>query len=144
MPTHRTTREKLPKCQNLPIYLLTYNGILRMLIVEFLPKYDIHEHHEINIATPLERIYAAVRAEHFRSFDTPGFAKAVWNFSLAPQPNGATNVSTDTRVLCLGEASRRRFRLYWQFIRAFSGGIRRAALQAIKREARANRTKVKA
>ncbi|MDL1876095.1 hypothetical protein FBQ85_13125 [Cytophagia bacterium CHB2] len=179
-----------------------------MLIDEFLPRYDVHEYHEIDIAAPAERIYAAmrtldlsrswlirmlfglrglpalfsspsepkqrlgltlaglldsgfillgetpqqelvlglvgkfwtasgeiqhIRTEHFRSFDTPGFAKAVWNFSLAPQPNGVTNVSTNTRVLCLDEASRRRFRMYWLFIRPFSGAIRLAALRAIKR-----------
>lgn len=179
-----------------------------MLIDEFLPAYDVHEHHEIDIAASAERVYDAartldlsrswlirtlfflrglpalfssrgapkqrlglrlaglldngfillgetpqqelvlglvgkfwkasgdiqrVRAEHFCSFDTPGYAKAVWNFSLAPQPNGATNVSINTRVLCLDEASRRRFRRYWLFLRPFSGAIRPAALQAIKR-----------
>lgn len=181
-----------------------------MLIDEFLPGYDVDEHHEIDIAASAERVYDAartldlncswlirtlfflrglpalfssrgapkqrlgltlaglldsgfillgetpqqelvlglvgkfwtasgeiqhIRTEHFRSFDTPGFAKAVWNFSLAPQPNGATNVSTNTRVLCLDEASRRRFRIYWLFLRPFSGAIRLAALQAIKRAA---------
>ncbi len=74
-------------------------------------------------------------AAGFMNFTTPGFAKAAWNFSLAPLPDGATKLSTETRVLCLDEASRRRFRFYWLFIRPFSGLIRREALRAVKQKA---------
>lgn len=71
----------------------------------------------------------------FRSFAKPGYAKAVWNFSLTELADGLTRLRTETRVLCLDEASRRRFRRYWLFIRPFSGLIRREALHAIKRAA---------
>ncbi|MGH7601003.1 MAG: hypothetical protein ACREOI_31985 [bacterium] len=74
----------------------------------------------------------------FLSFTTPDYAKAVWNFSLLPQADGTTRLLTETRVLCLDETSRRRFRLYWVFIRPFSGLIRREALRAIKRQAEMN------
>jgi hypothetical protein len=74
----------------------------------------------------------------FSSFITPGYAKAVWNFSLAPQTEGSTRLCTETRVLCLDETSRKRFRLYWVFIRPFSGLIRMEALRAIKRQAEMN------
>ncbi len=69
----------------------------------------------------------------FQNFTTPGFAKAVWNFSLTPQANGITRLATETRVLCLDAASRRRFRFYWLFVRPFSGLVRMEALRAIKR-----------
>jgi len=78
----------------------------------------------------LQRLNAA----EFQTFSAPGFAKAAWNFSLEPQANGATRLRTETRVLCLDAASRRRFRFYWFFIRPFSGLIRREALRAIKQK----------
>lgn len=73
--------------------------------------------------------------EGFRSFNEPGFAKAAWNFSLSERPGGSVLLATETRVLCTDEASRRRFRLYWLLIGAFSGLIRQDILRAIKRSA---------
>lgn len=181
-----------------------------MLIDEFLPASDVTERHEILIAAPPERVYAAVRrmdlsgspiirglfllrglpalltgrsregsplgvtlegllrsgfvllgerageelllglvgrfwtvtgdlqrleAAAFRRFDRPGFAKAAWNFHLAPVGEGKTRLGTETRVLCTDEASRRRFRRYWRLIRPFSGLIRRIMLREIRRSA---------
>jgi hypothetical protein len=74
-------------------------------------------------------------AEGFRGFDEPGYAKAVWNFSLAGRSDGSVLLETETRVYCLDQASRRRFRLYWLLVGPFSGLIRREVLQAIKRSA---------
>jgi hypothetical protein len=180
-----------------------------MRIDEFLPKYDVTEHHQIDIHAPAGQVYAAIRAldlrssrlirglfalrgfpalfsaqrktqpglgltleglfksgfvllgetppqelllglvgkfwtssgciqrldaSEFQNFTKPGFAKAVWNFVLTPQPNGITKLSTETRVLCLDETSRRRFRFYWLFIRPFSGLTRIEVLRAIKRQ----------
>ncbi len=77
-------------------------------------------------------------AAEFLNFATPDYAKAVWNFSLSPQADGITRLFTETRVLCLDETSRRRFRFYWIFIRPFSGLVRMEALRAIKRQAEMN------
>jgi hypothetical protein len=44
---------------------------------------------------------------------------------------GATELSTETRVLATGPAARRRFRLYWLVIRGGSGLIRRELLHAV-------------
>ena len=74
-------------------------------------------------------------ATDFRDFKEPGFAKAVWNFSLAEQPDKTVLLETETRVLCLDEGSRRRFRFYWLFVGTFSGLIRKEILQAVKRNA---------
>lgn len=73
-------------------------------------------------------------AAGFQNFSTPGFAKAVWNFSLEPRAAGVTCLHTETRVLCLDGASRRRFRFYWLFVRPFSGLVRREILRALKRK----------
>jgi len=73
--------------------------------------------------------------EGYRNFNAPGFAKAAWNFSVSEQPDGSVLLGTETRVYCLDNVSRRWFRLYWLFIGAFSGVIRREVLQAIKRNA---------
>ncbi len=71
-------------------------------------------------------------ASGFRTFDRPGYAKAAWNFSLSEQENGTTRLATETRVLCLDDVSRRRFRLYWAFVEPFSGLIRREMLRSIR------------
>lgn len=71
-------------------------------------------------------------AEAFNTFASPGFAKAAWNFSLSPDDAGATELATETRVLCLDDSSRRKFKLYWRLIAPFSGVIRKEALRAVK------------
>jgi hypothetical protein len=86
--------------------------------------------------TPLGGI-KRMDAEAFRVFASPGYAKAVWNFSLSARAEVVTSLATETRVLCLDDASRRRFKLYWAFIAPFSGAIRMAALRSIKRAAEA-------
>ena len=74
-----------------------------------------------------------VIADEFAAFDRSGYAKAVWNFSLVEETAKVTMLATETRVLCLDAASRRRFRTYWALIAPFSGLIRREALHAIRR-----------
>ena len=73
--------------------------------------------------------------EGYRNFNEPGYAKAAWNFSLSERADGSVLLETETRVYCLDNVSRRRFRLYWLFIGVFSGLIRREVLQAVKRNA---------
>ncbi len=72
--------------------------------------------------------------EQFREFDREGFAKAVWSFSVAPESSHRTLLSTETRIQCLDEVSRRRFARYWAVIGPFSGWIRREALMTVKRQ----------
>ena len=74
-------------------------------------------------------------AANFAAFDRPGYAKAVWNFSLVDLGANITRLATETRVVCSDSASRVRFRVYWALIGPFSGLIRREVLRAIKREA---------
>jgi hypothetical protein len=71
-------------------------------------------------------------AQAFNAFASPGFAKAAWNFSLGKDEDGVTELATETRVLCLDNASRRKFKLYWTFIAPFSGIIRKEALRVVK------------
>jgi len=77
----------------------------------------------------------------FKKFDRAGFAKAVWNFSLSPQPNGGTRVKTETRIHCLDVGSYQRFRRYWLVIGPFSGLIRKEILRALKKQTEASRIK---
>ena len=63
----------------------------------------------------------------------PGLARAVWNFSVKEDEPGRTILSTETRIVCGDDQSRRRFRVYWFFVRPFSGLIRRLMLRAVKR-----------
>jgi hypothetical protein len=58
---------------------------------------------------------------------------AVMNFHV----DGDGLVTTETRVFAETDASRRKFAIYWRFIRPGSGIIRRSWLEAIKRRAEA-------
>jgi hypothetical protein len=64
----------------------------------------------------------------------PNVARGAWNFSVERIDDARVRITTETRVLC-GENARRKFALYWFFIRGGSGIIRRMMLRAIKREA---------
>jgi hypothetical protein len=52
---------------------------------------------------------------------------------LEPLENGSTLVTTETRVRCVDDAARRRFAIYWLFIRIFSEWLRRDFLRRIAR-----------
>lgn len=71
-------------------------------------------------------------SEGFVTPAPPGTAKAAWNFTVRPDPDGGTDLLTETRVLCADAATRRRFRAYWMLIRPFSGLIRREMLAAVR------------
>lgn len=73
--------------------------------------------------------------EEFIGFDRPGYAKAAWNFRVEEGRDETSVLSTETRVLCLGDRSRRRFRRYWMVVGPFSGLIRKEALRLAKRRA---------
>jgi hypothetical protein len=61
----------------------------------------------------------------------PGFARALWNFSLEERA-GVTILTTETRVICGDLSSRRKFAAYWLFVRPFSGLIRRIMLSRVR------------
>jgi hypothetical protein len=65
----------------------------------------------------------------------PGIARAVWNFRVNETGDGQTILSTETRVTCGDVGSRRKFRLYWFFVRPFSGLIRRLMLKNVRKAA---------
>ena len=83
-----------------------------------------------------------ISAVEFESFAEPGFAKAAWNLlgSGLHLPHGGSGLhlphcelSTETRVLCFGEATRRKFLFYWRLIEPFSGAIRWSLLRGVRR-----------
>lgn len=75
-----------------------------------------------------------VNADNFKAFDKTGYAKAVWNFSVDADGEN-TRLTTETRIKCLDESSRRSFGFYWTFIQPFSGLIRMEMLKTIKHKA---------
>jgi hypothetical protein len=78
-----------------------------------------------------------VSAEAFGAFDAPGYARAAWNFTVAPAGEGTVRVATETRVRCTDAASRRRFLRYWRLVGPFSGLTRREMLRVVRRDAEA-------
>ena len=75
-----------------------------------------------------------VSAAQFAAGPPQGYALAGWNFTVVPQRDGTSRLSTETRVWCAPDV-RAKFRAYWLVIRPGSGLIRREILRAIRREA---------
>lgn len=71
----------------------------------------------------------------FEQVQDEGLVKMAWNFLVEGRGANACRLSTETRILALGERSRRNFRRYWRLIEPFSGAIRIDALWAVKRHA---------
>ena len=74
----------------------------------------------------------ATSPDRFRAPSPSGTAKAAWNFAVSTQVDGATELRTETRVLCADAATRRRFRAYWMLIKPFSGLIRQEMQAAVR------------
>ena len=70
--------------------------------------------------------------DRFRAPSPAGIAKAAWNFAVGIREDGATELTTETRVLCADAATRRRFLAYWMLIKPFSGLIRQEMLAAVR------------
>lgn len=77
-------------------------------------------------------IVRGLTSAEFADFQRDGYAKAVWNFLLAPV-DGGTQLSTETRVQTFGRAATVKFRTYWLFVGPFSGVIRKTMLREAQR-----------
>jgi hypothetical protein len=73
----------------------------------------------------------AIKPAEFQSFAEDGFAKMVWNFKLSGEAP-PFRLSTESRVRCVDEPSRRKFKLYWSLIWPFSGFIRMELLRIVR------------
>jgi hypothetical protein len=70
-------------------------------------------------------------AEGVNRWIKPGWVKAVVDFRLTPF-RGGTELSSETRVLATDPTTRRRFALYWRFVRPGSTAIRWEVLTAVQ------------
>ncbi|MEP6508063.1 MAG: hypothetical protein ABJC63_07540 [Gemmatimonadales bacterium] len=84
--------------------------------------------------TPRGGLCTDVTAETFHVGPPEGQALAGWNFTIRSSSDSCSELRTETRVRCAKDA-RWKFRLYWLAVRPGSGLIRRAMLNAIRREA---------
>jgi hypothetical protein len=73
--------------------------------------------------------------EAFAAFAEDGCVKASWNLRVEAVDEGVSQLSTETRIVPLGPAARRKFRIYWSLVGPFSGLIRRSLLHGVKRRA---------
>ena len=76
--------------------------------------------------------------DEFRTWSAPGFAIATMNFRIEAQPDGASLLTTDTRVFATDAVTRRRFARYWSLIYPGSALIRRQWLAAVEKRAEVN------
>ena len=83
--------------------------------------------------TPTGGLVPATVAD-FRTMPPPGLAQGMWNFRV--EPIGARcRLTTETRVRCGDESSRRGFARYWRIVRFGSALTRRSMLRQIRRRA---------
>jgi hypothetical protein len=59
--------------------------------------------------------------------------KIFWNFYFKEVSPGKTIAGTETRIYCLTPGTKKRFAVYWFFIKPFSGLIRKELLKLVKR-----------
>jgi hypothetical protein len=71
----------------------------------------------------------------FDAFAEEGCVKVAWNLRVEPLDDGASLLSTETRIASFGRGARRKFRLYWAVVGPFSGLTRRSLLRGVKRRA---------
>jgi hypothetical protein len=74
-------------------------------------------------------------ADGFQALETLDYARAAMSFRVEALPDGASLLTTETRVAARAPSVRRRFGLYWSFIYPGSALIRRGWLEAIRRRA---------
>lgn len=124
-----------------------------MLLDDLMPQYRLRDFERAGFSVVAERVpeevvigllgsfwmprgglCADVTAETFRAGPPEGQALAGWNFTVVCLPDSCSELRTETRVRCAVDA-RWKFRLYWLVVRPGSGLIRRAMLNAIRRDA---------
>jgi hypothetical protein len=71
----------------------------------------------------------------FQAFAEPGFAKAVIDFRISDETDGACRLRTETRIRGVDAAASRAFKAYWFVIRGGSAFIRRMWLRAVRKRA---------
>jgi hypothetical protein len=74
-------------------------------------------------------------ADEFLALKDESRIKIAWNFTVQELDSGSTRVTTETRILCLGDGARRIFSAYWSVIRPFSGLVRIEMLRILKKDA---------
>jgi hypothetical protein len=78
----------------------------------------------------------AVPVERFRDPLAPGLAQGAWNFEIRGA-GGGSELTTETRVRCADDETRRHFTRYWRIVAPGSALIRHAILGQVRREAEA-------
>ena len=58
-----------------------------------------------------------------------------WNFTFQEISPGQTTVGTETRIYCPNKKAKRKFSVYWFFVKPFSGLIRKEFLRMIEQKA---------
>lgn len=82
-----------------------------------------------------------VTADDFRKYQPQGCAKAVWGFRVEEHVEESDRhalLTTETRIYCPDDVSRRLFSLYWLFVGPFSSVVRLIILRLVRREAEAS------
>lgn len=76
-----------------------------------------------------------VPPRRFKEFSRPDIAKVATNILVTPLADGRCQLSTETRIQCLGAKAKARFGLYWLLVRVFSGLVRLEWLRLIRDQA---------
>lgn len=73
--------------------------------------------------------------DKFRTFNDPGFIKAVWNFAVADLGNGKTRVTTEIRITGTDAGSTAKVKNVWGLLKPPTAMISKEILKLIKKQA---------
>lgn len=116
--------------RNMSLDTILGGGIFRLL--------DENEGREFVIGAVLSSWILPVKfkdADEFLALADENRIKIAWNFTVEALDSGSTRVTTETRILCLGDGARRIFSAYWSVIRPFSGLVRIEMLRILRKDA---------
>ncbi len=124
------------KLRGLPLDDLTLDTMLSLGLGKILIEEAPHEFviGMLGTVKPIPVPVDIENAGHYLGYQLEDSIKIAWNFYLRPIDDSTTEVSTETRVKCLGRSVRNKFRIYWFFVRPFSGLIRREMLRMIRNQ----------
>lgn len=81
-----------------------------------------------------DKVIPAANTKEFLTTTLPAKVKVAWNVTFSEISPGLTKVTTETRVLCLNNVTKRLYHVYWMLLKPVSGVIRKKMLRIIKRQ----------
>ncbi len=126
---------RLFRLRGLPATMKGLGDLLRVgfVLVDELPGEELVLGFVGKFWTPTAEILRLSPSQYL-DFNLTGYAKGAWNFAVSETSRGLLRLSTETRIMCTDDRSRKRFLLYWRIIGRLSALTRTEMLRGVKRK----------